>query len=180
MREIFSRSHALPGVLIAIAIVLAGAMFAVNVQRATAQDSASISIVDFTFSPGSVTVDAGATVTWTNNDTTAHTATSSGVFDTGTLQPGQSGSVTLSTPGTYNYICSIHPNMTGSIVVMGAEAAPPASDDDDDDGGTGGTVQTPNTGTGTLAAGSAGGTMGVAGLGLILLMIAVAARRRIA
>lgn len=63
-------------------------------------------------------VAAGATVTWTNNDSTAHTATASdGSWDTGNIDPGASASIVFDTPGTYTYICTYHPNMQGTIIV---------------------------------------------------------------
>ena len=75
-------------------------------------------ISNFAFAPPTVTVAAGTTVTWTNEDSTAHTATASnGRFDTGTIDPGQTKSFTFRKPGTYQYICSFHAFMHGTIVV---------------------------------------------------------------
>ena len=76
---------------------------------------------DFGFSPSSITVDAGATVTWTNTGTTpaGHTVTGSG-FGSGTLHSGQSFSHTFTTPGTFSYMCSIHNFMKGSVTVAAA------------------------------------------------------------
>jgi nitrite reductase (NO-forming) len=71
------------------------------------------------YSPQTITVVIGInnTVTWTNNDNTAHTVTDTGVFDSGYINPGQSWSYTFTTPGTYQYHCSIHPWMTGTVIV---------------------------------------------------------------
>jgi plastocyanin len=83
--------------------------------------SNDVSIHNFAFAPGSITVRAGATVTWTNADPqpTRHTASADGgVFSTGPLAPGQSGAFTFSTPGRYAYHCAIHTYMTGVIVVV--------------------------------------------------------------
>ncbi|MEA2596390.1 MAG: hypothetical protein QOF01_2859 [Thermomicrobiales bacterium] len=79
------------------------------------------------FSPGNLTVDAGQSVTFVNADDDPHTATGSG-FDTGTIQPGGTATVVLDKPGTFAYACQIHPEMTGSIGVRGAddEVPPPA------------------------------------------------------
>jgi len=77
----------------------------------------AVTIQNFSFSPASITVAVGGTVTWTNQDSTAHTATGQS-FNTGNLNRGQSGSATFSTPGTFPYHCSIHPNMTGTISVV--------------------------------------------------------------
>ena len=87
---------------------------------AAAQGSASVGIVDFAFDPSSVAVDAGATVTWTNQGPSPHTVTADdGSFDSGTLNAGASFSFTFTSAGTVSYHCSIHPNMVGSVVVSG-------------------------------------------------------------
>jgi len=70
------------------------------------------------YSPNPLTVSRGTAVTFANNDSTAHTATSSGTFDTGVIAPGGRATVTLQNAGTVSYRCSIHPNMTGTIVVQ--------------------------------------------------------------
>jgi plastocyanin len=79
---------------------------------------AAVQIADFAFGPVSVTVAAGGTVTWTNTDNQAHTATSSGNFDTGSIAAGDSASVTFDEPGTFTYICSFHPFMTATVTVV--------------------------------------------------------------
>jgi plastocyanin len=87
---------------------------------AAAQGSASVGIVDFAFDPSSVAVDAGATVTWTNQGAAPHTVTADdGSFDSGTLDAGASFSFTFTSAGTVSYHCTIHPNMVGSVVVSG-------------------------------------------------------------
>ena len=87
---------------------------------AAAQGSASVGIVDFAFDPSSVAVDAGATVTWTNQGPSPHTVTADdGSFDSGTLNAGASFSFTFASAGTVSYHCTIHPNMVGSVVVSG-------------------------------------------------------------
>ena len=65
-----------------------------------------------------ITIAVGGTVTWTNTDNQAHTATSSGNFDTGSIDPDATASVTFDEPGTYTYICSFHPFMTGTVTVV--------------------------------------------------------------
>jgi len=103
---------------------------------AIAAASTGVTISDFQFSPASVTVNVGDTVTWTNNGPTPHSATSSsGVFDTGIMDAGQSGSHTFTEAGTFAYICTPHPNMHGTIVVQAAAAG-------DDTGSTGDTTST--------------------------------------
>ncbi|MCX8103260.1 MAG: cupredoxin domain-containing protein [Candidatus Bipolaricaulota bacterium] len=79
-----------------------------------------VSIVDNAFSPKTVTVPVGTTVRWTNNGSLPHTVTSTSnprVFDSGTLDPGSSFEFTFKTPGQFPYRCSIHPAMTGMVIV---------------------------------------------------------------
>jgi plastocyanin len=78
----------------------------------------TVNIHDHTFDPAAINVAAGTTVTWTNNDTEAHTVTADdGLFDSGVLEPGQSYSTWLGGSGTVTYHCEIHPDMKGSVVV---------------------------------------------------------------
>jgi plastocyanin len=70
------------------------------------------------YAPDSLNVDAGSTVTWTNNDSTAHTSTSNAAgWDSGIVQPGGQFSVAFPTAGTFQYHCAIHPGMIGTVVV---------------------------------------------------------------
>jgi plastocyanin len=79
----------------------------------------SVAISNFAFSPTSLTVKVGTKVTWTNNDNAQHNVTSDdgGFESSGNLSKGQTYLVTFSTAGSYPYHCSIHPSMTGTIVV---------------------------------------------------------------
>jgi plastocyanin len=81
----------------------------------------SIIIHNFAFSPNSLTVAPGATVTVTNKDQVTHTLTTTrGGFNTGDIPGGTSKTFTApNTPGTYPYICSIHQYMSGTLVVSG-------------------------------------------------------------
>jgi plastocyanin len=83
--------------------------------------SASITIHNFAFSPATISVSPGATVTVTNKDQVTHTLTAvHGQFDTGGIRAGQSRTFRApSTPGSYAYMCSIHQFMTGTLVVSG-------------------------------------------------------------
>ena len=79
----------------------------------------SVAIKDYAFTPATLTVPAGTTVTWTNNDPVPHTATAGdGSFDSGNLNPGQSFAFTFATPGSYPYVCQYHAGMKGTIVVQ--------------------------------------------------------------
>ena len=81
--------------------------------------SASVTMQDFFFSPGSVTISAGDTVTWHNSGQAPHNATANdGSFSTPDLNNGQSASHTFNSPGAFSYICTIHPNMHGTVRVL--------------------------------------------------------------
>jgi plastocyanin len=82
-------------------------------------NASAVDIKNFAFNPDTITVAKGTQVTWTNSDNAPHTATASGTFDTGTLRNGASKAITLDKPGTYNYICTIHPSMKGTVTVTG-------------------------------------------------------------
>ena len=88
---------------------------------AAASDSPTnhrVDVVNFAYTPKAITVSAGTKITWVNHDSTPHTATASDhAFDTATINPGATGSVTITKPGTYQYICSFHPFMHATIVV---------------------------------------------------------------
>ena len=79
----------------------------------------SISIMNFAFSPLTLTVKTGTKVTWTNKDTVTHTVTDDkGAFNSGLLTPGNSFSFTFTQAGTYSYHCNIHHSMMATIVVQ--------------------------------------------------------------
>jgi len=87
----------------------------------------AVKIVNFAFSPQKVVIPVGGSVTWTNNDDVAHTATASdNSFDSGNLANGQSWTHVFTKAGKYSYICSYHPNMTGTIVVQAASTPAPS------------------------------------------------------
>jgi plastocyanin len=92
---------------------------AVSSPSTAAGGAVSIDIADFKFAPVSVTVKAGAKVTWVNHDAAAHTAKApaSGGFDTGTLTKGDKKTLTLGKPGTYAYFCEFHPFMKATVIV---------------------------------------------------------------
>ncbi len=115
----------------------------------------AVSISGFAFAPASITINAGDGVTWTNADAVAHTATArNGSFDTGDIRAGQSASVRFTQPGTYAYICTPHPTMTGTIRVRAASGPTiPATD----------SVPAPDSAP-AGAAGSLAGIVGVAGV----------------
>ena len=83
-----------------------------------------VAISGFSFSPRTVTVNVGDSVTWANSDAQTHTATSGSAWNTGDIGNGESKSITMDRAGTFDYICAIHPTMTGTVVVRGASRAP--------------------------------------------------------
>ncbi len=82
-----------------------------------------VNIVDFSYDPAMLTVAVGDTVTWTNNDDVPHTVTAgtpdspTGEFDSGEIQPGETFSYTFDTAGTFDYYCTLHPDMMASVTV---------------------------------------------------------------
>ncbi|MEV5751115.1 cupredoxin family copper-binding protein [Actinoallomurus sp. NPDC052308] len=78
----------------------------------------SVSIKGFAFAPASVSVKAGTTVTWTNKDEEPHTVVANGgAFHSAALTPGGVFRYRFTKPGSYPYVCSIHPFMRGTVVV---------------------------------------------------------------
>jgi plastocyanin len=87
-----------------------------------------VKIDNFTFSPARITVPAGTTVTWDNGDDIPHTVTSSAkLFKSKVLDTADKFSFTFTTPGVFEYFCSLHPHMTGTIVVEAATTGSGAS-----------------------------------------------------
>jgi len=99
--------------------LLAGVMMAASAPARAAD--VNVKIANFTFSPQRLTVKAGTTVTWINEDDIPHTVNaSSQAFKSGALDTDQKFSFTFATPGSYQYFCALHPHMTGTIVVEAA------------------------------------------------------------
>ncbi|HUQ97533.1 MAG TPA: cupredoxin family copper-binding protein [Chitinophagaceae bacterium] len=83
------------------------------------KDSNTVTIADFKFSPLSLTVKPGTTVTWTNNDSAPHTVTADdGSFTSATLNKGNTYAHTFSAAGTVAYHCNFHTTMKASVVVQ--------------------------------------------------------------
>ena len=116
--------------------------------KAIAAASGSVTIADFSFTPATITINQGDTVTWNNNGPTPHSATANdGSFDTGILKKGQTGSHTFNQAGTFSYFCKPHPFMKASVVVQAASSS--------GGGGTSGSSSTGGSGdTGATASDS--------------------------
>jgi plastocyanin len=106
-------------VMIVVALLSAGSgSVKANAQQAPAK-TVEITIDNFSFAPGTSTVAVGTTVTWINHDDIPHTAVSTdGVFKSKVMDTDEKFSYTFTNAGTYPYFCSIHPKMTGTIVVQ--------------------------------------------------------------
>jgi plastocyanin len=106
--------------VIAIALVMAGWLgVAAHAQQAPPA-GAEVKIDNFSFAPAPITVAVGTTVTWTNRDDIPHTVVSTDdpkAFKSKVLDTDEKFSYTFAKPGTYPYFCSIHPKMTGTVVV---------------------------------------------------------------
>lgn len=122
----------------------------------------SVSIANFAFAPATVTVTVGDTVTWTNTDAIVHTATASdGSWDTGDIAEGASASITFQAAGTFAYICTPHPTMTGTVIVQAPAGGGGGG------GGGGGAPTTPPTDTVGLSGPADGADLGPAIAGLL-------------
>jgi plastocyanin len=106
--------------MLVVAALAAGALAD---QGAPATD-AEVQIDQYAFLPQRITVKPGTTVTWTNEDDAPHTVASSAkLFKSKALDTGDKFSFTFTTPGTYAYFCSLHPQMTGTVTVEAASGA---------------------------------------------------------
>lgn len=108
------------GAVLTVLAALAGiVMTQPGVAKAADQaTSAEVKIDNFSFGPTSLTVAAGTTVTWTNNDDVPHTVVSDDkIFKSKALDNDDKFSYTFTKPGTYSYFCSVHPKMTATVVV---------------------------------------------------------------
>jgi amicyanin len=113
------RARAGCAALIATALLIVG-------SQARAAD-AEVTIDNFTFSPQMLTIKAGTKVTWTNRDDIPHTvASTTKAFKSPALDTDDSYSFTFTTAGSYEYFCSLHPHMTGTIVVQAAAGPAPS------------------------------------------------------
>ncbi len=104
-------------VMIAMLLLAGTPSVAANDQPAGA--SADVKIDNFSFGPQTLTVSVGTTVVWTNRDDIPHTVVSTdGVFKSKVRDTDEKFSYTFTKAGTYPYFCSVHPKMTGKVVVQ--------------------------------------------------------------
>lgn len=162
--------------------------------RAVARAAGGDTISDFKFTPSTITVTAGESVTWTNSGPSGHSATADdGSFDTGVLRRGASGSHTFTAAGTYTFHCTPHPFMTGKVVVVAASGGGGSASGSASGSGSSGSAGTAasSSGSGSSATGTdassgsnlpnTGADVGaVALLGAILIGGGMVLRRRVA
>jgi plastocyanin len=107
-----------PAVAAAILLFAAGRGSVASAQQTPAV-GVEVKIDNFSFGPAAITVAAGTTVTWTNRDDIPHTVVSDDkVFKSKVLDTDEKFSYTFTKPGTYPYFCSVHPKMTGKVIVQ--------------------------------------------------------------
>ena len=100
-----------------LAMLLLSSLFAARGGAADEQ-TIQVSAKDFMFTPTSITVKAGTTVTWVNLDDEPHTIFSdAGLFRSSALDTKERFSFKFEKAGTYHYLCTIHPRMLGTVVV---------------------------------------------------------------
>jgi plastocyanin len=105
-------------VLIAMLLLFPGSRKLTAGDR-PASANTEVKIDNFVFGPQTITVPVGATVTWTNRDDIPHTSVSTeGVFKSKVLDTDEKFSYTFTKAGTYSYYCTIHPKMTGQVIVQ--------------------------------------------------------------
>jgi plastocyanin len=102
--------------VVGLAIMIHGSQIVRAAEEKNA--AASIAIDNFSFTPKEITVAAGTTITWVNHDDVPHTVVSpEKKFRSKALDTDDQFSFTFTDAGTYNYFCSVHPMMTGKIIV---------------------------------------------------------------
>lgn len=112
------------GALLSSALVAAGSLPAQAATAAahavSAASQAQVRIANFTFQQPTISVKVGTTVTWTNDDDIPHTVVATDKsFRSKVLDTGDRFSFTFAKPGEFAYFCSLHPHMTGKVVVSG-------------------------------------------------------------
>jgi plastocyanin len=107
-------------VMMAVVLLMAGSLNVAAKAQSAAPATAEVKIDNFSFAPATLTVAAGTTVTWTNRDDIPHTVVSTDdprAFRSKVLDTDEKFSYTFTKAGTFPYFCSVHPKMTGTVVV---------------------------------------------------------------
>jgi plastocyanin len=104
---------------ITVVLLLAGSSIVTAKSQQAPTKTAEVKIDNFSFAPAGFTVAVGTTVTWTNRDDIPHTVVSTdGVFKSKVLDTDEKFSYTFAKAGTFPYFCSVHPKMSGTVVVQ--------------------------------------------------------------
>ena len=102
-----------------VALLLTGHSSSASLHAQDKPSRVSVTIDNFNFAPNSITVAVGTTVVWTNHDDVPHNVTNPGkAFKSPALDTGEHWEYTFTTAGTFDYYCTIHPKMTGKVVVQ--------------------------------------------------------------
>lgn len=118
MRKGFQNAGRIAAIALASTLAITGSVNLLAQSQAGQPAAAEVKIDNFSFGPVSLTVAPGTKVTWTNRDDIPHTVVADDkTFKSKTLDTDETFSYTFDKPGTYPYFCSIHPHMTGTIVV---------------------------------------------------------------
>ena len=117
------RSVRILGLAVAVVVALVAFAASTRIFAAAAQQAQpanpEVKIDNFSFGPASLTIAAGTTVTWINRDDIPHTVVSEDkLFKSRVLDTDEKFSFTFAKPGTFGYFCSLHPKMTGKVVVQ--------------------------------------------------------------
>jgi plastocyanin len=118
MEKTMTKNAWIAGLAMPVLVALVLMTITPHVVADSPSASADVKIDNFSFGPQTVTVAVGTTVTWTNRDDIPHTVVSTdGVFKSKVRDTDEKFSYTFTKAGTYPYFCSVHPKMTGTVVV---------------------------------------------------------------
>lgn len=116
------RAHRVLGIVLVFALVgvalagcAAGGGYGSSSTGGSSATGSKVVMKNTSFQPAELTVKAGTTVTWTNEDPVEHTVSGDG-WDSGPISKGQTFKHTFDKAGTYSYQCTIHPTMTGKVI----------------------------------------------------------------
>ena len=120
---IIARSIRVAAALAVAAFAVAATLPAASARATETELKIEVKTDNFAFAPQRIVVKAGTTITWINADDAPHTVVSTAkLFRSSALDTTDKFSFTFATPGTYEYFCSLHPHMTGTVVVEAAAA----------------------------------------------------------
>lgn len=102
---------------VALAVGVLGASSSAFSLSSAAPTTVVVKIANFVYTPATVTIEAGQSVEWINEDSAPHTATAKGTFDSGSLEKGHTFKHTFAKAGTYAITCNFHRGMKGTVIV---------------------------------------------------------------